>query len=191
MNAECDSDQDPDMARFNKLFPKWFNAVMPDLCGLFAVLFSIISPLTHMLLICLKMNHDYDDRVRLSVRSGHIVEAFEMTSARVFTFDEFEGFCKSTYSEMMEKSRDYATNPDDVVLRYIYVIRVTIEKNSHDYKDFVLDTQLNKAELNNIASGISIIQRAAMSADMSWFVESFKVRMQKHLEMVLVSYLQI
>ena len=193
----CAVTQDTSTALFSKLLPKWIHAVKPDLRPLLTILFSTVSPLTHMVLICLKMNHNSDDRVRLSVRSGHIVQAFEMTSARVFTFKEYEGFCKPTRTKskirmMMDEFKNKAANPESVAMQFVF--RITIEKKSPTCMECVMSTPLtdsSKAQLNSKANNISTVQRAAMSADMSWFVESFKEEMQKHLEMVLCSFLSV
>ena len=181
--------QNPVNDRYNNVFRKWFSAVQNDLDSLLCLLFSIVSPLTHMVLICLKMNHDFDDRVRLSVRSTDIVQAFEMTSARVFTFEEFVGYCKSTHSKMINTIRKEAisqsANPDAVGM--CYVLRATIDEASSNYNESIISVPLTdsiKAEQKITSASFPADERAAMCTDTTWFVEMFQEKMQENVETV-------
>lgn len=148
-----------------------------------------------MLLMFLKMHHDSDDRIRLSTRSAHIFLAFEMTSARLLTFEEFRGFGNASYLGMMNDIRENAVViPDAVVMRFVF--RVTNEQDSHNYEDFVLSMTLPDSDRANLSSqianlNISTSLREEMCADMSSFVELFKEKMQKHIETVLVLLLRV
>ena len=193
VNAETQVSQSSAMVRRYKLFPHWYLAVRNDIGNLLGGFFSTISPLTHMVLIYLKMNHDFDDR--RSVRSGHIVQAFEMTSARLLSFKEFEGFCKSIHSEIMDQIRVgaalQAANPESVAMRFVVTCSINNDSHSPNYMHSVQSLVVNGLNIqkNNILSHFSISQREMMRVDMSWFVATFKAQMQKHLKTACVSSL--